>query len=625
LKSLSKQSTIISLCRILLLAGIVLFAGMGKSWGQTYADTSSNGVGGLATVGTPNAATNSTSLTDFTTLNSVVDITFPVSIPGFAYTQLKFTNGTIPANSIVFIKYTSALSNLLGSLTITAYTGSTKNNTSTGDGTPVATTYYTTTAADGSNYLAVTSTQSFNSVRVRLGGLLGSMNIYYAFYYPLGTGCITPITATSSAAGVNIGSVDSLAKAIDGNINTGSTFNVTLQLAGTMTQSFYYNNTAASGDAATVALSIPASGLANVALLGNITIQPYNGNTAVGTANTLSNFLTLNLLNLVGGNNPWNVSFPVSGAFNRVDITSATTLGLLTGVKIYEVTLTPPKPTFVSGTNNDTVYVCKGSSATLIADNPTTGNEIRWYSSALASNTTILSTGASYTPPFVINTDTVFFAATGKTGCTPSSERVPVRVLVKPLPATPSALDSVICRGTSIILKALNPVAGDTYNWYKTVTGGTSLTTGTTYTTTVLNADTTIYLQADSTNGCSSKRDTVVVTTLALPTITFTTPLYACIGTTLTSIPYSNAQNTPAFYHFAWGATATGVGFSASTTDVSIVNPIPIIIPNTANAATYTGDLVIKNATNGHQCPSTYPFSLIIIQKPIVTLITNYQ
>jgi hypothetical protein len=555
LKILILKSNFAFLCRILFMAGLILMVCLGKSWGQVYADTSSNAITGLSTVGSPNAATNNTSLTDFTTLNSVV--------LGSAYLQMKFTGSTIPANTIVFVKYTTALANLLGSLTITAYSGSTANNTSLGDGTAVTTSYYATTAIDGSNYLAITSTQSFNSVRIRLGGLLGSMSIYYGFYYPLGSGCITPTTTTTSLSGINVGSIQNPNLAIDGNYSTYSNFNAILS-AGTMTQSFYYNNTASSTQNATIALSVPSSALLNLSLLSSINVQAYNGNTAVGSSVALSSILTLGLLNLTGSDSPFNVSIAPGGTFNRIDIVNGGGVNLLSGVRIYEVTLTPNKPQFTLPVD-DTVIVCRGSSATLTADNPGTGNELRWYATILATDTVVLGKG-SYTPPFPINTDTVFYVATGQTGCIPSSQRVPVRVLTKPVPVKPLAPNIAICSGTSTTLSVTSPIVGNTYTWYKVATGGTAFNTGTSYTTSVLTTDTTIYLQSDSTNGCSSKRDTVIISVKPLPVKPIAPNVAICTGTSTTlSVTSPIVGNTYTWYKVATGGTAFNTGTSYTT------------------------------------------------------------
>jgi len=691
--------------RIAGLTFLVLFAFTSKGWGQVYADTvrsgTTNGTLGSSSVVNPGNAITSI-LADSSRLTATSTVgTYT------AWLQLIFKNKTFPGNTFVFTKYKSTGSLLGGDVTGVAYSSS----SGTANGTAQASFSQDVFAADGTRYLAVTATAStFNAVRLTLSSpvALGTntADVFFSAYYN-GVTCNVPLFTGTGATGISIGSIANPTQAIDGNLSTYSNFNVTLAAAGTMTQSVYYDSLGSSVEAATIALSVPASGLANLSLLGAVTIQAYNGNTAVGAAVSLSSLLTLNLLNTVGSDNPINISVVPGGVFNRIDITNTSTLNLLSGLRVYEVTLTPAKPTFITPPASTAVSVCNGSNVTLTADNPGAGNELRWYATNLASNTTVLGIGP-YTSPFAITADTVFYVAAGKVGCSASSERVPVRVTVKPLPvkpvapdvsicsgksatlavtspvagntytwyktatggtsiatgtsyvttvltadtilylqadsangcgsrrdtmtvtvkplpAKPSGTDTVICSGTAITLSVRSPVGGNTYNWYRTAAGGASVQSGTTYTTSTLSADTILYLQADSTNGCSSRRDTVTVTVNPLPSIQFTSPLNICDGITQTAITYSNIQNAPLYYHIAWSPAAVSAGFSADTTDISIVNPVPVIIPNTAAPAAYNGNLIIKNALNNRQCPASYPFVLQLVALPGVSTITTFE
>ena len=54
------------------------------------------------------------------------------------------------------------------------------------------------------------------------------------------------------------------------------------------------------------------------------------------------------------------------------------------------------------------------------------------------------------------------------------------------------------------VLSVNNPQTGIQYQWYAAATGGTPLYTGATFTTPVLTANTSYYVEADNANACAS-------------------------------------------------------------------------------------------------------------------------
>jgi gliding motility-associated-like protein len=81
-------------------------------------------------------------------------------------------------------------------------------------------------------------------------------------------------------------------------------------------------------------------------------------------------------------------------------------------------------------------------------------------------------------------------------------------VTINPIPVSPTASDVTICQGTSATLTATSP--GGTYQWFSVSSGGTVLGTGANFTTPVLNASTTYYVQTNV-GGCISPRTAVMV------------------------------------------------------------------------------------------------------------------
>jgi hypothetical protein len=416
----------------------------GNTHAQTvYADgqinnTTVSGLGVTVSVTSPNNAVTSP-LTDSCRLHAASTVG-----SGTAYLQMIFGSGALPANTTVYIKYKSTGSLLGGGVAVQAYSGSASPSTV---GSAVTTVSQDLVAPDGTRYIAVTSTSSFNAVRFTLSSpvALGTntADVFYAFYVTAGTGCQLPIATTTTLTGVTLATIANPNNAIDGNVSTASDFNFSLSLAGSLTQTIYYQGVSSAGDATTLTLSVPAAVL-SLGLFNATTVTAYNGSVQVGSPVALSSALSLDLVGLLSSGNPYSVTITPGGPFDRIAISMTSSVSLLNRLFLNEVVITPAKPAFTLP-KNDTVYVCSGSQARLTADNPGAGKELRWYASALAATTTILHTGDTFNLANV-TADTVFWVASGRTGCTASSERVPVRVLVRPLPAITFASPFYTCQ-----------------------------------------------------------------------------------------------------------------------------------------------------------------------------------
>ncbi len=277
---------------------------MERSWGQRiYADVERDGsaqtlTGSAGVVLASNAV--SASLTDSCRLTTGLVALGTAT----AYVQLIFSTSSIPANATVFVKYNSSVA-LGGGLAVQAYSGS----SSTADGSTVATTSTAITGSDGSTYFAVSSTSPFNAVRITLSApAVGTKtaDIFYGFYLPSGVGCNKLYTATS-ATGVTLANISNPNQAIDGNVTTYSTFDFTLSLGGTLTQSVFLEGYASSNSAATLAISVPPAVL-SLGLFSSINVKLWKGATQVGTTTPLSSLLSLDLLGLLANGSPYNIS-----------------------------------------------------------------------------------------------------------------------------------------------------------------------------------------------------------------------------------------------------------------------------------------------------------------------------
>jgi gliding motility-associated-like protein len=252
--------------------------------------------------------------------------------------------------------------------------------------------------------------------------------------------------------------------------------------------------------------------------------------------------------------------------------------------------------------------ICQGATATLTATAP--GGSYQWYDAA--SGGTLLITNASYTTPALV-ANTTYYVQTTISGCT--GPRTAVTVTVTPTPAAPTAAGVTICEGTTATLSATAP--GGTYQWYDAASGGTLLATASSYTTPVLIANTTYYVQT-TVSGCPGPRTAVVVTVTPTPPAPTAASTAICSGSTAT-LTATAPGGTYEWYSAASGgsllitnASYTTPALTVSTTYyvqttisgcvgprtavVVTVNPIPAA-PTAANATICDGSTATLTAT----------------------------
>lgn len=204
------------------------------------------------------------------------------------------------------------------------------------------------------------------------------------------------------------------------------------------------------------------------------------------------------------------------------------------------------------------------------------------YSTATTATLTI--TGATA----AMSTYRYRLVTTNDCGSTNSSGVV---LTVNPSPTISSTAPGSRC-GTGTVVLGATASAG-TLSWYTAATGGTSIGTGTSFTTPSISATTTYYVGATN-SGCSSARTAVVATVnnnVAITSSPSNTTICAGSSVTLTatggsSYTWSGAGQTGSSITVTPTTTTTytvtGVTSCATTASVTItVNPMP----NTALAA----------------------------------------
>lgn len=431
---------------------LLLFGARMEGYGQrVYADLQRNATTGAgASVVDPTNAVDATNLSNYTRLSASTALV----VSGGSWQQLIFSGRTFLANSTVFVKINVASSLLGGGITAQVYSGS--NASSNGTLVASQSTFFTST--DGTTYLAVTGNSSFNAVRITLAppALLGTStaDIYYAFHEPTNRACAAVLGTASGGSGISLGGgVSNPLNAVDNNLNTYSSLNGgLLGLGYTINQTAYFSNVSNIGDAATITFSLPPS-LLQLSLFNNISINLYNGNTLVNSG-TIGNLLSLDLLGLLRSGQRYTVSYvPGNAVFDRIEVSVATGVTLLSDFRIHEIQRTPAKP------NVPKVYplaeeICYGSPVLLTATSTSSGSILRWYSQL--NDGTLLLEGNQYTtPPITVPVgDTAFFyvAAAWSSGCPAESERVKIAVIAHPLPNITLANSSDVCRGESSTL-----------------------------------------------------------------------------------------------------------------------------------------------------------------------------
>ncbi|HVS93136.1 MAG TPA: PKD-like domain-containing protein [Mucilaginibacter sp.] len=215
-------------------------------------------------------------------------------------------------------------------------------------------------------------------------------------------------------------------------------------------------------------------------------------------------------------------------------------------------TVTPP-PQAPSSSN---VTICSGSVANLHASAPS--GIFNWYVSPTGGSPLISS--PDYTTPALTTTTTYYVDVTVGTCVSP---RTAVTVTVTPLPSAPVAADVNACSGNTATL-SVTPVAGDTYLWYNAPVGGILLATGNTFTTPVLTASTTYYVQATNGGCTSSARTAVNVTVNPVPAAPSAAGQVICSGTSAT-LTATAPGGVYQWYNAASGGTLLATGASYTT------------------------------------------------------------
>jgi hypothetical protein len=225
---------------------------------------------------------------------------------------------------------------------------------------------------NGNLYFQVTSSAAYNTIKVEVDfagseGLLGALlevgtlnlKVYHVLTYENSVladcaaqefsyvGIDPDLTITSGSVSNPVlqltltNAIQNPTNAIDGNLSTFSILqNGNIGAASSISQSFFMAKTAPASNQVVATLSA-SPGLIDLTVLSGITIQAYNGTTAVGTPQALSSYLIgLSLLDFQ--TTARTITFTPGAAHNRIVITSTALADVLTSIRIHEIGSRPP-------------------------------------------------------------------------------------------------------------------------------------------------------------------------------------------------------------------------------------------------------------------------------------------
>jgi len=332
--------------------------------------------------------------------------------------------------------------------------------------------------------------------------------------------------------------------------------------------------------------NVPASAFASTPAGASFTWT--NSNSTIGLAASGS------------GNTPAFTATNTSGSVVTSTVSVTPTLNGCVGTPVNYTITVNPSPVVNPIAN---ITVCNGANvpASAFASTPA-GASFTWTN----SNSTIglAASGSGNTPAFTA-TNTSGSVVTSTVSVTPTlngcvGTPVNYTITVNPTPAAPTAAGVTICPNNSATLTATAP--GGTYEWFDAAVGGNLLATAASYTTPVLTATTSYYVQT-TVNGCVSPRAMVTVTVASAIVVNAGVDATICNGDTYTL-----------------GVTPNGAGYSYSWDESGNLGFSTVFNPTVTPTATTTYVVTVTDASN---CFGSDSVIITVNPVPVVNPIAN--
>lgn len=232
----------------------------------------------------------------------------------------------------------------------------------------------------------------------------------------------------------------------------------------------------------------------------------------------------------------------------------ATNNGCTTNSRTLVVAAIKTIPNAPTGTASQTF--CSGINPA-ISDLNATGSSILWYAGS--------SGGASLSNSVSLANSTHYYASQTVNGCE-SNDRFDVTSTINTTPTITSTTTGSRCEIGVISLSA--SASGGVINWYSNATGGSTLNTGSNYTTPSLNSNTIYYVDATQ-NSCTTTIRTAILATVIRPTILTTTSAQTCTPRSLTLQATTISGATINWYSVSTGGSLITTGNSYSTPTIN--------------------------------------------------------
>ncbi|MCC4228795.1 Ig-like domain-containing protein, partial [Zunongwangia profunda] len=452
-----------------------------------------------------------------------------LSLSGSSRASLRLRFGKeLPAGTPVTLKVgsESQLLSLLDNVTIQAVNGvgSAINNTGNTVGNEVRLSSLASLLS-GPQQREITFVPSvaYDGVKISLGGLAASFNVYEAFYYEYTgeTGCpeALDILYGVSGNGLDVASLLNVVRnpsnAIDGDDNSRAELRANVSLLEEAFLEVPFNRNSLPGESARIVLQGQATGLLDLSLLSSsVEIKAFLNGQELADIDLGSSLVSLSLLG--GSSDKQVLSVPISQSFDKIRISVGRgLLETLSGLNIYEIGQSPSKPELTSPSLvGGIVELCAGGDLTLSVVSPVPGSTYRWYS--VSSGGSPVYTGTDYELSDVSSGSYSYYVSQSLAGCTTESERTMISVEVEALPDAPQLVESSIevASGGDVTFEVADADAGLTYNWYAEGDTSTIVHTGETYELTDVTASSGYSVVAVSGSGCISLPTSANITLL---------------------------------------------------------------------------------------------------------------
>lgn len=218
-------------------------------------------------------------------------------------------------------------------------------------------------------------------------------------------------------------------------------------------------------------------------------------------------------------------------------------------------TAVPTAPT-ASFTSTPTGTACTGQTVQYTSTSTGSPSSYSWtFAGGTPATSTAQNPTVTYSSPGTYN---VSLQATNSVGSNISNQTN--YITINQTPTITGTTPGNRC-GTGTVSLSATASTG-TISWFSSATGGTSLGSGASFTTSSINTNTTYYVEVTS-NGCTSDRTAVLATVNLNPTVTNPGTQTVCLGTASSAINFTgNSPNST----YDWTNTITAIGLGASGT-----------------------------------------------------------